>query len=307
MSPSKWQDPHPHHSRFAAVNGVKLNYLDWGDPRTGRTLIFIHGYGDNPHAFDDMAPAFTDTFRVLAYARRGHGRSEGKPPYDTATLTQDLRALMDALHVERASLVGWSMGGNEITSMAATHPERVDRIVYLDAAYDWSDPLFKPALQAYPVDPNTPTSALKSLDAYRAWSLSLSSRLKDVEQIEPYIQEQVTINPDGSVKLRMSPDVEGPLWESLLADHKDYAHVKVKTLAIYSETFLDLDAGDKERQAKVRAWEQQHAIPFRNAAKARLRRELSEVEIVTVPGSHGDFVYTARDQVIASMHRFLGP
>ena len=111
-------------------------------------LILLHGSGDNPHVFDDLAPAFTDRFHVIAYARRGHGRSEARPPYDTATLTEDLRGLMDALGISKASLVGWSLGGNEITAMAALHPDRVDKLVYLDAAYDWADPDYKAAFQA---------------------------------------------------------------------------------------------------------------------------------------------------------------
>ena len=119
---------------FVTINGVRLQYLDWGG--TGRALIFVHGGMDNPHAFDDLAPAFTDRFRAIAYARRGHGRSDGKGPFDTETLTEDLRALLDILHIDRADLAGWSMGGNEITGMAIRYPERVNRIVYLDGAFD---------------------------------------------------------------------------------------------------------------------------------------------------------------------------
>jgi pimeloyl-ACP methyl ester carboxylesterase len=55
--------------------------------------------------------------------------SEAKVPYDTATLTEDLRGLMDRLGIAKAHLAGWSMGGNEITAMAGTRPERVNRIV----------------------------------------------------------------------------------------------------------------------------------------------------------------------------------
>src|SRR5262245_25316458 len=87
-----WSDAAAHKIAFITANGVRLQYLDWGG--SGPALILIHGYGDNPHIFDDIAPAFTDRFRVIAYARRGHGQSEAKGPYDMATLTEDLRGVM---------------------------------------------------------------------------------------------------------------------------------------------------------------------------------------------------------------------
>ena len=156
-----WSDTAAHKSGFVTANGIQLNYLDWGG--SGPVLILIHGVFDNPHIFDDLAPAFTDHFRVIAYARRGHGLSDAKEPYDTATLTEDLRGVMDALGITKAHLAGWSMGGEEITAMAGTHPERVDRIVYLDAAYDPEDPAMEAASKAMPPIYNPPAGAMASL------------------------------------------------------------------------------------------------------------------------------------------------
>src|SRR5215469_1781121 len=109
-----WSDPSPHKNGFITANGIRINYLDWGG--SGPTLILVHGLGDNPHLYDDFAPAFTDRFRVIAYARRGEGDSEAKEPYDMATLTDDLRGLMDGLGIGKTHLVGFSMGGDEITA-----------------------------------------------------------------------------------------------------------------------------------------------------------------------------------------------
>src|SRR5580698_8336187 len=179
-----WVDTSPHAQGFVQANGVRLEYLDWGG--TGQVLILLHGSGDNPHVFDDLAPAFTDRFHVIAYARRGHGRSEARPPYDTATLTEDLRGLMDALRISRASLVGWSLGGSEITAMAVQHPERVDKLVYLDAAYDWADPDYKTAFRAIPPDLfETPAAAMKSLDAYITYEKASDyTQLDDIRRVE---------------------------------------------------------------------------------------------------------------------------
>jgi alpha-beta hydrolase superfamily lysophospholipase len=71
--PAVWSDLAPHKSGFVIANGIRLNYLDWGV--SGPALVLIHGCGNNLHLFDDLASALTDRFCVIAYARRGHGRS----------------------------------------------------------------------------------------------------------------------------------------------------------------------------------------------------------------------------------------
>jgi pimeloyl-ACP methyl ester carboxylesterase len=295
-------------SSFVTANGVRLHYLDWGG--SGPTLILVHGYGENPHYFDDLAPAFTDRFRVLAYARRGEGESDAKGPYDVATLTEDLRGLMDELGISKADLAGHSMGGDELTAMAGTHPERVDRIVYLDAAYDWADPAFAAAYKAL-----SPTSeykadapgAMKSLDALRAqlrtqWFLGV----KDASRYDAYIQEGVVVQSDGSVRSRGNDTAAQALFTTLFRDRRDYTKIRSPTLAIYAASFPEVGDGDSSQLAISRPWEQQSMVPFRAASMERVRRELPNVEIVmNVPGNHTDFLYISRDQVVAAMRRFL--
>jgi len=299
-----WSDAAPHKSGFVTANGIRLHYLDWGG--SGAALVLIHGFGANPHHFDDLVSAFTDRFRVVAYARRGHGRSDAKGPYDAATLTEDLRGLMDGLGIAKAHLAGWSMGGNEITAMAGTHPERVDHIVYLEAAYDWADPAFVAALKSYPIDMTPPASAMTSLDAYRAYQRTvLYPGVSDASRFEAYIRDLVVIQPDGTVRQRMSDSVMQALQASVLTDPRDYTKVRSPALAIYAETMLDTRHGDSAQRAKIFAWEQNHMVPFRAASIERVRRELPDVEIVNVPGTHNDFVFTSREQVVSAMRRFL--
>jgi len=147
-------------SRFTVVNGVKLHTLDWGGD--GEALIFIAGTGDNAHAFDDLAPHFTDHFHVIAPTRRGFGESD-KPPtgYDIPTLTEDVRAILDERHIDRASIVCHSAGGDEVTLFASTYPERTGKLVYLDAAYDRSGVRAIESLD--PMGPDTPNSPEQAL------------------------------------------------------------------------------------------------------------------------------------------------
>lgn len=305
-TPTHWLDTSPHKEGFAAANGIELEYLDWGG--TAEALILLHGSGDNPHVFDDLAPAFTDRFHVIAYARRGHGRSEAKPPYDTATLTEDLRGLMDALGISKACLVGWSLGGNEITAMAALHPDRVTGLVYLDAAYDWADPDYKAAYQATPrILFDTPAAALKSLSAYVAYEKAIDySQLDDIRRVEAYLDESVVVRPDGSVQPRIPEDVITALTASLWTNPpRDYRRVRSPALAIFATSMVDLHGADVQRREEGSAWEQHYMAPFRIKSIARIQRELVNLQILQVPGAHDSFFLTSRAQVVTAMRGFL--
>lgn len=300
---ASWSDSSRHKNAFIAANGVRLNYLDWGG--SGPALILIHGIFDNPHIFDDLAPAFTDRFHVIAYARRGHGLSEAKAPYDTATLTQDLRGLMDALGITKAHLAGWSMGGNELTAMAGKYPERVDRLVYLDGAYDWGDPAFVAAFKmAPPLQP--PASARASLEAWLDYQRNVMfPGVTDASRLEAYNRELVVIQPNRTVRDRMGESTAQALLNTLLTDRRDYTKVRCPALAFFAETMPDVGSGDSPITAGFFAWDRKYMVPFRAASIERVKRELPGVEIVNVPGAHVDFIFTSREQVVSAMRTFL--
>ena len=120
---------------FIALNGVKHHYLDWGG--TGEVLLFLTSLGGTADDFQPLASGLAGTFHVLGLTRRGQGRSD-KPETgdDTATLAADIKAFLDAKHVKRATLIGYSMAGGEMTEFASIYPRRTARLIYLDAAYD---------------------------------------------------------------------------------------------------------------------------------------------------------------------------
>lgn len=129
-------DTSPHRSGFVRANGVRLHYLEWSGGKGG-TLLMLAGLGNDAHVFDDFAVRFTDRYRVLAMTRRGSGASD-KPPtgYDVNTRVEDVRRFLDALGIARVTLIGHSVAGDELTAFASKYPARVEKIVYLDAAYD---------------------------------------------------------------------------------------------------------------------------------------------------------------------------
>jgi pimeloyl-ACP methyl ester carboxylesterase len=293
--PQEWvRDRQRHSSSLPRLGGL------------GPVLILIHGGLDNAHVFDDLAPAFTDQFRVIAYDLRGHGRSDAKGPFDITTRTEDLCGLMDRLGIAKAHLAGWSLGGSDITAMAGIHPERVDTIIYLEGAYDWGGPALANAFKSLPIDLLPPASAMRSLDAYRGYQKTVwLPAVSDTSRFEAYVRELVVIQSDGTVRPRMSDSVSQEVFSTVLTDRPKYTKVGSPTLAIYAETFFDVRNGDSTQLAKNRDWEQKYMAPFRTASIERVRRALRSVEIVKVPGTHKDFVFTSREQVVSAMRRFL--
>jgi len=92
---------------------TQLYYKDWG---RGRPVVLLHGWPLSADSWDDQALALADEgYRVIAYDRRGFGRSS-QPwnGYDYDTLTDDLRAVLKECQVSEGTLIGFSMGGGEV-------------------------------------------------------------------------------------------------------------------------------------------------------------------------------------------------
>ena len=106
---------------------------------TGRedapVVVLASSMGADLRMWDGVVGALEEHFRVVRYDTRGHGRSPEVPgPYSIDDLADDHVALLDSLGVDRAHLVGLSLGGMTGMRLAARDPERVDRLVLLCTA-----------------------------------------------------------------------------------------------------------------------------------------------------------------------------
>jgi pimeloyl-ACP methyl ester carboxylesterase len=114
------------------VAGYRLHYVEAG---SGPPVVLLHGLGADTRTWRVAIPALAAAAHVYALDQLGFGQSD-KPEisYRVQTLVDSLAGFLDALHLDRASIVGNSLGGWVAASFAASHPERVDRLVLVDAA-----------------------------------------------------------------------------------------------------------------------------------------------------------------------------
>jgi pimeloyl-ACP methyl ester carboxylesterase len=134
-------DSSPHSVHFIAVDdNVKLEVLDWEG--SGRPLVLLAGLGDTAHVFDRFAPKLTTTYHVYGITRRGFGASSVPAAvngnYSADRLGDDVLAVLDALKINHPVLVGHSIAGEELSSVATRHPEKVAGLIYLEAGYPYA-------------------------------------------------------------------------------------------------------------------------------------------------------------------------
>src|SRR5919199_1749749 len=104
--------------------------IAWYEVGRGEPLILIHGLADDHRAWRKVLPWLTMRHRVILYDFRGHGGTTlGQPDGTLRQLSTDLVALIDTLAVDKATLVGFSLGGTIAMRTAIDRPERVERLV----------------------------------------------------------------------------------------------------------------------------------------------------------------------------------
>ena len=119
-------------AREVTVFGQKIHYVEAG---TGPTVILLHGLGGSTQIWQLNIAALAEKYRVIVPDQIGFGKSD-KPlvNYRIRTYVDFLDQFCKQLRIERASLVGNSMGGWIATAFTAAFPDRVDKLVLVDAA-----------------------------------------------------------------------------------------------------------------------------------------------------------------------------
>ncbi len=149
----------------SSANGpVRLHIEDTGG--SGRPVVLIHGWPLSAEAWKDQVGPLRDAgYRVIAYDRRGFGRSE-KPAdgYDYDTLTDDTARIIEDLDLNDVTLVGFSMGGGEVARYVSLHGEaRLRSVVFASSVTP-----FMMKSEDNPEGPLTPAKAKEMKEALTA-------------------------------------------------------------------------------------------------------------------------------------------
>lgn len=301
--PAAWSDTSPHTVRMVTIApGVTLETLDWGG--NGPPLVILTGLQDVAHGFDDFAPLLTDSFHVVGITRRGYGASSQPPGgYDIASRVEDLRLALDSLHLDKVTLVGHSIAGDELTAFAGAYPGRVESLIYFDAAFDHSNlgpihALVPPVPPMQPADSASPAA----VQAYfkRTYGMTIpEAQLRAVGRYDEHGRLVANVTPS-AIDSMMLADCGQP----------DYQLVQAPSLVIDAvidsapQFFPIWDSLTPEVQQQARrftealqAWAATH--------RAHRQATLRNAEFLPLHGANHYVFDSNREEVLAAMRRFL--
>jgi pimeloyl-ACP methyl ester carboxylesterase len=306
-------DRSPHKSGFVDSDGVRLHYLDWGGE--GPALVFLAGHGCNAHIFDRLAPRFLPGFHPLALTRRGHGESDyPETGYDIDTLTGDIRCFLDSLGIERAVLVGHSLAGIELSHFAAAYPERVLKLVYLDAAYYRQTEEFKAVQAKNPLrsiqipgeqdDYDTPEALAAHIRfAYPSFEAIWS------ELMDEHHQHEVTLNPQGRAVWKGTDEINAAINQTAFSYEPEDARIQAPVLNFYAikdkTYYLSPNYMTAEQQAQVVEFFETALQPWNLGCIEQFRRSVPHARIVLIPNGHHYCFIQQEDLVFEDMLAFL--
>ena len=241
-------------SRFISANGLKLHYLDYGNP-SKRPVVCIHGLSGNAHNFDALAAHLGSEHHLLSIDVRGRGDSAWGPPgeYAPPAYVSDLSAMLAALELERVTLIGTSMGGIISMIFAGGYPQRVDRLVLNDIGPEVNPAGLKRITDYFTEAPND-FKDLAEVAAYYRANYPFLAATPEAELVE-FVRWAV--KPDGAGRLtwKIDPAVRNIPRTGTAAKPMDlwvaYARIAAHTLVIRGAESDILAPDTAERMCRV--------------------------------------------------------
>jgi pimeloyl-ACP methyl ester carboxylesterase len=191
-------------------SGVHLSYTDSGG--TGVAIVLMHAATGSIRSWEHQTPAFVKAgYRVIAFDRRGWGRTTVDPNTPAGTAADDLIALLDFLHVDRVHLVGTAAGGFVTFDMALSYPQRLRSIVVANSIGGVQDDDFAalgrtlrpPAFAAMPPELRevSPSYRAANAEGTKKWiELEKLSRPADASPAQP-LKNRITFAALESIRV----------------------------------------------------------------------------------------------------------
>jgi len=259
---------------------VKLEVLDWGG--SGRPLVFLSGLGLDAREFETFAPKFSPNYHVYAISRRGFGASSAPVPtkdnYSADRLGDDVLAVLDALKIKRPVLVGHSVAGEELSSVASRYPERVSGLIYLEAGY--SHALYSPALGDLIIDAKDVQHQLDLLFAATLQTPSdFASAEESVARLDldlKALNKRLSLQPPPPPRPANAPPPP-PILLAIVNGTQKYTAIHVPVLAIYRNSQSQAETSSAQADAFQAAIPQARVVRLDHADHFIFKSNESEV------------------------------
>ncbi|MDI6858546.1 MAG: alpha/beta fold hydrolase [Dehalococcoidia bacterium] len=172
--------------RMAPVGGVDMHYVEAG---SGPVLLLLHGLGASTFSFRRLLPLLAPHMRAVAIDLKGFGFSERPPDgdYSLSAHARAVRDFMDVMGIEKASVLGHSLGGAVAMHVATAFPERVERLILVSSASQ--SEVGRGVFGARFLRLFLPLVAMLTLQNRRFRSLSLRSALYDPASLTDEVME----------------------------------------------------------------------------------------------------------------------
>ena len=270
-------------STITSKDGTEIYYKEWGE---GPVVTFSHGWPLNSDAWDgQMLFLAQNGYRVVAHDRRGHGRSsQASSGNDMNGYADDLAAIIEALDLQNATLIGHSTGGGEVTRYIGRHgSKRVAKVVLIAAV--------PPIMLQTPANPEG--LHMEVFDGLRA------GLVKDRSQFyrDLAIQFYGANRPGANVS-------QGTLDQFWLWSMQAGLKNAYESIKAFSETDFTEDLKKIDVPALVLHGEDDQIVPVKDSAKksAKLIKGAKEIYY---PGAPHGITATHQDQVNSDLLEFL--
>ena len=270
-------------STITSKDGTEIYYKEWGE---GPVVTFSHGWPLNSDAWDgQMLFLAQNGYRVVAHDRRGHGRSsQASSGNDMNGYADDLAAIIEALDLRSATLIGHSTGGGEVTRYIGRHgSKRVAKVVLIAAV--------PPIMLKTPANPEG--LPMEVFDGLRA------GLVKDRSQFYRDLAIQFYGANRPGAKVSQGTLDQFWLW-SMQAGLKN----AFESIRAFSETDFTEDLKKIDVPALVLHGEDDQIVPVKDSAKksAKLIKGAKEIYY---PGAPHGITATHQDQVNSDLLEFL--